>query len=64
MKSRHDPRQSKQLRLRAAATGFPDLGGTGAVRLEFGHIAETLGEAFQQFSVERRLGWGKRIVTP
>lgn len=34
-------------RLRAAAAGFPDLGGTSVVGLEFGHLAEALGKALQ-----------------
>ena len=54
----------KESRGRATAAGFPDLGGTGVVGLEFGHFAEALGEAFQQFSVERRLGRSERIVAP
>ena len=50
--------------MRAAAAGFSDLGRTDFVRLEFWHLAKTLGETFDQLSVERRLGWDKRVVTP
>jgi hypothetical protein len=48
----------------AAAAGFPDFGGPRAVDLQFGHFAEALGEAFQQLSVERRLGGSKGVVAP
>ena len=51
-------------RLRAAAAGFSDLGGTGDVGLEFGHFAEAFGEAFKQLSVECRLSGSKGIVAP
>jgi hypothetical protein len=54
----------KESRGRAATAGFSDLGGASAVGLEFGHFAETFGEAFQQFSVERCFGYSERVVTP
>jgi len=51
-------------RRRAAATGFPDLGGTCIVGLEFGHFIEALSQTLQQLVVERRLGGGQGVMAP
>ena len=55
---------NKAFNVRAYCSGqqppeFLYFGGPGAVGLEFGHFAKTLGKALQQLSMERRLGRGK-----
>jgi hypothetical protein len=48
----------------AAATRFPNLSGPRSVGFEFRHFAEALGEALQQFPMERRLCRREAVMTP